>query len=394
MQLMFKRPLLGRLLLPLLILPACAPEDEIVGGSEDGPYYVVALGEGAKTDGTSKLTVSVPAGAESLALVVDGAGKRLILADTITNPAGEKVFDFNNDIVKNRADALDRLYTVLVPNNPEVKLTAGDWTFTFVTDGAAYDITGRAVIKNSTGPKTLDLNLFFVGLEETTAESAKSDDAFQQILTNVGEVYAQAGISIGKISYNAVSEADADTFAVIDYKASQQHSLYKLSSGMKNRALNYFFVADIEGGDAGFSLLGESGGVPGPPTLHGTERSGVMVNMANFEAAKEGGDADLLTEASRLTEIIMAHEGGHYLGLYHTVERNGLALKEGNNGQDPLSDTPLCPDSADSSGNKVLSASECEGQGGGNLMFWSPALDSRDLSRDQQTVLVKNAIIQ
>ncbi len=381
-------------LLPLLILPACAEDDEVVGGSEDGPYYVLALGEGAKTDGTSKITVTVPAGAESLALVVEGAGKRLILADTITNPAGEKVFDYNNDITKNRADPLDRLYTVLVPNNPEVKLTEGEWGFTFVTEGNPYDITARAVIKNSTAGKTLDLNLFFVGLEETTAESAKDDTDFQQILTNVEAIYAQAGISVGTVSYNALTEEQADTFAVIDHSAGQQHALYKLSSGMKNRALNYFFVADIEGGDAGFSLLGEAGGVPGPPTLHGTERSGVMVNMANFEAAKEAGDAELLSKASRLTEIIMAHEGGHFLGLYHTVERNGLTLKEGINGQDPLSDTALCPDSADANDNKVLSATECDGQGGGNLMFWSPTNDSRDLSSHQQTVLVKNAIIQ
>ena len=94
-----------------------------------------------------------------------------------------------------------------------------------------------------------------------------------------------------------------------------------------NRALNFFFVADIEGGDAGFSLLGESGGVPGPPTLHGTERSGVMVNMANFEAAKDAGDDGMLTEATKLTEIIMAHEGGHYLGLFAIpLEAAGLFL--------------------------------------------------------------------
>ena len=64
---------------------------------------------------------------------------------------------------------------------------------------------------------------------------------------------------------------------------------------------------------------GISGGIPGPPRP-GTPRSGVAVSV---ELA--GNDSDVLAH-------VMAHEGGHFLGLFHTVEFFGA--------EDPLPDTP------------------------------------------------------
>ena len=135
-----------------------------------------------------------------------------------------------------------------------------------------------------------------------------------------------------------------------------------LSGPQNNRAINFFFVADINGGDAGFTLAGLSGGIPGPPGVHGTARSGVVVNMGSYLEAIESGDAEQIESARSLSEIIFAHETGHYLGLFHTTERNGAALGMGDSvirGSDNLSDTPVCPDSADTNGNGLLSASEC-----------------------------------
>ena len=140
-----------------------------------------------------------------------------------------------------------------------------------------------------------------------------------------------------------------------------------------------------------------SGGVPGPATLHGTARSGVAVSLADLLDAKKSGDEAKLAKAKATTEIIWAHEGGHYLGLYHTTERNGQALSSDGNaivGKDPLSDTAVCPDSADGDGDKVLKASECSSHDGGNLMFWSPGNDARTLTSHQGSVLTKSAIVQ
>ncbi len=376
-----------------LVTTACG-EDELV--LEENPTLSTdntrALIQVADLDDESKasvVNVQVPSGAQSVALVLD-AGSNLVTAGTVINPGGTEVFSFNNDVTTNRTDATDGVYTLLLPNNPSVELTPGDWKVTFITDkSGGFEAPVDALIKTSpASANTLDINLYFVGLEGLDATSAKEDAGFQSILTNVEQVYGNAGISFGATEYTDVTGDDADKFGVLDSTSgpsSELAQLFSLSADREGRSLNFFFVADIPG-SGGFSLLGLSGGVPGPPGVHGTTSSGVAVNMADF------------SEKPETIEIIMAHEAGHYLGLYHTTEANGAALapegREAINGFDPIEDTPKCADSADESGNGTLSPSECASADGGNIMFWSPADDSRALSAGQGNIMKRNLLIK
>ena len=70
-----------------------------------------------------------------------------------------------------------------------------------------------------------------------------------------------------------------------------------------------------------------------------------------------------------------------------------MALSGEINGEDPLSDTTTCPDSADADADGILSPTECAGQGADNLMFWSPLNDSRTLTGQQGQVIVANPLI-
>ncbi|MEL6180498.1 MAG: hypothetical protein AAFS10_16180 [Myxococcota bacterium] len=363
---------------------------EAVDTVELGSFQVDSID--TADDAKTELTVSVPDGAESVAIVVQGGpAGALILADTITSPSDTKVFDFFNDITTNRVDTSDGLYTVLIPNNPEVNFESGDWKLTFVTDGDPYNVNATALVKNEAGSGVFDLNLFFAGVDGLDASTAPMDTSFQAALSNVGAIYGSAGISIGEVSYNDITD---EALAVVEGD-DELATLFQTSSSQSNRALNFFFVKDLVGNEVGFTLLGKAGGVPGPPGLHGTVRSGVVVNMASFIEANASGDATMITEALDQLEIIMAHEAGHYLGLYHTTERNGAALDEnGILGSDPLSDTPVCPDSADANGDMILAPSECTSADGGNLMFWSPPNTARSLSSAQGTVLGKNPVVQ
>jgi hypothetical protein len=366
-----------------------------IGGSggigSDGPVSVSDLGsETISPDGVD-IEVTVPDGAVSFALVVDGAGSELVLAETVTSPSDTVWWDFENDININRTDATDGLYTLLVPTSPDVLMEGGDWIVRLRSGSGTFDGSVTAVIQNEANTDNmLDLNLYFVGLDGLDAATAESDTGFQGILSNVVSIYSGAGAGVRAISYNDVSDA---ALSVIDSDA-ELATLFQQSPNESNRSVNLFFVSDITTGGGGFSTLGLAGGVPGPPVLQGTSRSGVAINMGNYMAAVAAADQMMIDEATAQLEIIAAHETGHFLGLYHTTEKNGLALTPMSGspiqGEDPLSDTPLCADTSDSDMDGTLSPTEC---GASNLMFWSPPNDARTLTSQQGTIMLANPVV-
>jgi len=96
------------------------------------------------------------------------------------------------------------------------------------------------------------------------------------------------------------------------------------------------------------SVFGIAGDIPGP--LVATERSAVQISTS----LASGVDGRFTEEEVRLFSETMAHEVGHYLGLFHPVELSYDAW-------DVIDDTPEC----DSQG-------QCENQLGDNLMFPYP----------------------
>jgi len=79
-------------------------------------------------------------------------------------------------------------------------------------------------------------------------------------------------------------------------------------------SVNMFLVDSLFPGS---SIRGISRGLPGPPGLHGTSVSAVFVS-------RTGGNLG----------HVMAHEIGHFIGLFHTTELSGDV--------DPIEDTPSC----------------------------------------------------
>jgi len=285
-----------------------------------------------------------------------------------------------------------------VPTNPKVRIKPGNWTVNLFTPGDSFEATITSIIK--TGPavdKKLTLNFFFVGTEGLTAETAKTDSNFKSMIDAVAAVYQQTGITLEPGNYVDITGADAATYGLLD-PDTEMSGLFKLAPQSSAQAVNLFFVADIAAASSGFSLLGQAGGVPGPAVLQGTSRSGVAINMASYLAAVAADDSATLSDAAAELTIIVAHETGHFLGLYHTVERNGADSVAGKQdaitGQDPLADTPVCAASADTDGDGKFELSECADSGADNLMFWSPSNDSRTLSADQASVLMRNPVVR
>jgi hypothetical protein len=99
-------------------------------------------------------------------------------------------------------------------------------------------------------------------------------------------------------------------------------------------------------------VLGMSGGIPGP--LLPFDNKAVTVSLGEHA----GSDLRFTPAEARLLGETIAHEVGHYLGLFHPVESIDLTF------HDALADTPDC-----------TTVDECEDLLGSNLMFPYPVCD-------------------
>ncbi len=117
------------------------------------------------------------------------------------------------------------------------------------------------------------------------------------------------------------------------------------------RVINLVLVETIEDLPQAFGL---AGGIPGPVGASGS--SGVLVSYG----LAAGTDGALSEAETRILGETLAHETGHYLGLFHPVEI-------GWDRWDSLGDTPECGGEAD-----------CEGLFADNLMFPYPVCNIRD----------------
>jgi hypothetical protein len=205
------------------------------------------------------------------------------------------------------------------------------------------------------------------------ASSARSDGDFQAALQVFRGLYTQLGIDLGEFQYEDLDAGSAGSLRVIDSVDGPNNELGQLFSKSKSlgQGVNFFFVQEIVGGDEGFIILGIAGGIPGPPAIQGTPHSGVALTMLGFR------------DSPTVLGQTMAHEGGHYLGLFHTSESGGRS-------HDPLPDTAQCPSSSDSDFDGYVNTRECSGKGGDNFMFWLAAEGSNKVSAEQGRVIRRN----
>ena len=365
---------------------ACARQSD----SDENLRYLRFGSGGVNTSGTAQLTVPVPAGATSFAVVLDGSGDADVLASRIESPSGDIVFDMNDSSSKNFSEQHILPYTVVVPNHPSVGMEAGDWHLSLL---ASENVNVNATVVIQTAQRatqTLEVRIILVLSDEASldATSAAENADFQSLLSGVTDVFFQAGIEFSVVEYVGVDAEQATEYGVldsIDGENSELAQLLRLGGDSDSRVLNVFFVEDIAVGSGRTRIAGVSGGTPGPPTINGTGRSGVAINLGSFLADPTDVDATVIT---------IAHEAAHYLGLYHSSEKSGGG--DDAEGFDHLADTPQCGIANDENGDELLSVQECSDADGFNLMFWTAAsapIDNIRLTDDQSAVLRMNPIV-
>lgn len=253
--------------------------------------------------------------------------------------------------------------------------------------------------------------------------SSGSDPDLQRMVATLKAIYAQqnASVSIGTVTFKDLP-ADVQALYATGVHADQSGACAELPQLLKNAApgntFNAFLVQDfIESTNTTQAVIvGIDGTIPGPASIGGTVASGAAVSVANLRHNSGTsfcqGSPDYVRCGADQTAYIIAHEAGHFLGLYHVTEEYGAEF-------DPLLDTPTCPCTTCKSASltcadpaqvtppasaDTMTVSEClPGQsgsravcgGGDNLMFWLVGAGSQGkLTAEQGQVMRANPLIQ
>lgn len=221
-----------------------------------------------------------------------------------------------------------------------------------VLDTASNDICWYVIEERAPGTK-VDLDMYFTGLADLNAGNAAMDESFQEMLTELNRILRQVDLEVGRVRYHDVTGQAVDRFRVItsdnDFYDLMAESVQPTSTELDpHLKLNVFFVETITIG-----ALGIASAIGGPPALHGTRASGVVVTGEFFAQTVPNPFTGEPIDGDIFTALIVGHEMGHYLNLYHTSDTD--------DSHDPILDTAECPsalppDQCGAFGNLMYSA--------------------------------------
>jgi Pregnancy-associated plasma protein-A len=269
---------------------------------------------------SAPIAVRLPKGTHSFLVQVSGDPQVRYRVRSIKNPSGDEVVPQNAEgrllhtpSTKNPATAapFPGTATALVPNAPDVHVIDGLWTIEVESDAVKIDTVRFAVVPQRAREKgTLSLKLHFTGArygeEALTSATAKKRSDFQDELAAFRDRFRQVNIAV-RFEYTDVSSVFQKPKATGPASLS---TLFGLESASPD-VLHVYFVEQIPPPAPG-NAEGVASGLPGSMT-----GSGIVLSL----------------NTSRLATT-MAHEAGHFLGLYHTEELDGSYT-------DSLEDTPV-----------------------------------------------------
>jgi hypothetical protein len=337
----------------------------------DGSPSVETMSLQSDKKGYVAIPVDVDGSDASFQVITEKSGG-YVATEQIVDPEGEVVIDWE-DWANSKESLTEAFYATedaTVINWPvradDPEIYEGAWTVYASTldknlyyDGnQAVDVT---VIRRSCVGNTAKLHATIV-----FAGGLGDDDVVRPAVETAAarwqEIYAEVGI---KLDYDF---AETDMKASLPEPAVGAAAYTELYDALGGEGLVLVVGDDVDGMA---DLYGEAGGIPGPmvATPHSVVAVGWLVH-AGANATFNDDEIEILAET-------MAHESGHFLGLFHPVEI-------GWNYWDALDDTEKCQ-----------SGKSCENDLADNLMFPYPVCSGasctvQDVITNEQSGVVRN----
>jgi len=277
---------------------------------------------------------------------------------------------------------------------------------------SVYDVT--VILKPAAASSSaLKVVFYLVTNGGLTAANAAGDGRIQRLEWAARQVFAGAGIT------PAFEYRDVPIDLRLRYATGVDSNSTGVCGGLgqllqlaaPGNQLNVFLVDRIRDTSGGPSVVGIDPIVPGPASFGGTPASGVLVSIDYLGLVRPGslgcvpGQLSIGDCGNDVTAAIVAHEAGHFLGLYHTTEGIGTIV-------DPIGDTATCfcqrcgaaPSQCQGLGQTdpqvaspyrmmvtdcLAPAGSVPCGGGDNLMFWLLDVDSKGLLTAEQAAVMR-----
>lgn len=328
----------------------------IAAGCEDilskDPGLGYTDGEAVTESGVAEIRVDITGSDSSFLLTADG--DHYVAVDEIRDPDGRQVFHWDDWYSEptSLTSAVWPLDNEMVLNWPirgeEADLSPGTWTVTLAAiepstgayqNGSKIDYTVQTKDDPSFNNANVNVRLVYTEGVDDLAEVTEAVDAAIERWT---EIWAPMGLT--PVVRQTSSSLDGD----LPYAGNGSESIYETTLDSFEDEITLIFGETIDGSN---DYLGVAGSIPG--TLTANTRSAVVMGwIANAGADGRFSELDI----SIMGET-MAHEVGHFMGLFHPVEQSFDRW-------DACDDTPQC-----------TSSSVCEDQLGSNLMYPAPVCD-------------------
>lgn len=356
----------------------CAPDAGNLSDFEGDGEFPFQVACASSVNGIADLRFDVSPSATSYMIVPLTSNGGWLAPLNVTTPSGNVInFRGENSFQSAGAQLFGSVNPTLVPAAPQFanQLESGQHTYRLQTQDSEVCYY---LVENSPTNQTLDLNIYLLGMNAinlSPANAANHSD-MKAVLAEVDSIFAQAGISLGKIRYPSVPANVENQYRVIrgqnDILSLARTSVYHGDDVDSALSANIFIVSQFAfaGGEG---VLGMSLGIPGAAGLHASPLSGVALTGEYMGHILQGQGGRI--NGNGFTANTLAHELGHFLGLFHTSETSGQH-------HDPLADTPQC--------TNFRNPYNCPGAS--NLMFPLAGPGQDELTPNQAFVIGANPL--